>query len=630
MAWKKEINWDNFKMLWPEKFASEDKVFQRIHLGARIFIGTACSEPQHLVRAFVNYIEANPSAILDSELIHVWDLGAVSYMGEGFRENLRLNSFFIGEGSRSAVHSVSADYTPIFLSAVPDLFYRDIMPIDTAFIQTSPPDSDGDMSLGINVDIVKAAAKKASLVVAQANSNMPRVHGDGMINIDDVDFLIPKDEPLIEYNNKTPDDIARRIGWHVARIVEDGDTIQVGYGSIPNVVLSSLTSKKHLGLHSELFSDGVADLMKAEVIDNTEKSIDKNRAVASFCMGRKETYDYLDENPAVEFKTIDYTNNIQNIIGQRNMTSINSALEMDLTGQATSESLGGMFYSGVGGQIDFMRAAAIAPGGKSILSLPSTSEDGSLSRIVPQLGQGTSATLHRGDVRYVVTEYGIAYLHGKSIRERAMDLVAIAHPKFRPWLIAEAKRLSLIYRDQEYISGEYPEAMEAYRITKTGLKVFLRPVKISDEPLLKEFFYSLSDRSMYMRFASARKDMSHRRLQEFVAVDYSRVLVVLAIVAHGEKETVAGVAQYSVNEDMHTAEFAFVVRDDYQNKGVGRELHTYMRYLAKRKGLLGFTAEVLEDNMPAFRLLEKMGYVVISKEGGAYDMKLMFDVVSKR
>ncbi|MGA9098151.1 MAG: GNAT family N-acetyltransferase, partial [Methanotrichaceae archaeon] len=392
----------------------------------------------------------------------------------------------------------------------------------------------------------------------------------------------------------------------------------------PNAVLPKLRNKRHLGLHSELFSDGIADLMKANVIDNTKKSMDIGKAVASFCIGKKETYDYLDENPDVEFKTIDYTNSIRNIMAQKGMTAINSALEIDLTGQATAESFGGTFYSGVGGQADFMRGANLAPDGKSILVLSSTLEDGRSSRIVPQLGLGASATLHRGDVRYVVTEYGIAYLHGKSIRERAMDLIAIAHPKFRPWLVSEAKRLSLIYRDQEYLPGEYPESFETCRITKTGLKIFLRPVKISDEPLLKDFFYSLSDQSMYLRFASARKDMPHKRLQEFVAVNYSRDLVILAEVMLNEREVVVGVGQYSLNEDMHTAEFAFVTRDDYQNKGVGREIHSYMKYLAKKKGLLGFTAEVLEDNAPAFTLLKKMGYEVVAKDGGSYSMRLVF------
>ncbi len=620
------MRWDNFRKLWPEKFEDETKIFRAIHPGARIFIGTACSEPQYLVKAFIDYVQAYPHAIFDAELIKVWPLGIGPYTDGKFKENFRLNSFFVGEGIRDAVNNTSADYTPAFLSSVPDLIYREIIPIDVALIQTSPPDNVGNMSLGIGVDVAKAVVENASLVIAQANSNMPHVQGDGIINIDDVDFIVPRDEALLEYNNDltSPNEISQRIGIHVARIIEDGSTIQVGYGSIPNAVLPKLRNKRHLGLHSELFSDGIADLMKANVIDNTKKSMDIGKAVASFCIGKKETYDYLDENPDVEFKTIDYTNSIRNIMAQKGMTAINSALEIDLTGQATAESFGGTFYSGVGGQADFMRGANLAPDGKSILVLSSTLEDGRSSRIVPQLGLGASATLHRGDVRYVVTEYGIAYLHGKSIRERAMDLIAIAHPKFRPWLVSEAKRLSLIYRDQEYLPGEYPESFETCRITKTGLKIFLRPVKISDEPLLKDFFYSLSDQSMYLRFASARKDMPHKRLQEFVAVNYSRDLVILAEVMLNEREVVVGVGQYSLNEDMHTAEFAFVTRDDYQNKGVGREIHSYMKYLAKKKGLLGFTAEVLEDNAPAFTLLKKMGYEVVAKDGGSYSMRLVF------
>ncbi len=578
------------------------------------------------MKAFIDYVQAYPHAIFDAELIQVWPLGIESYTDGKFKENFRINSFFVGEGIRDAVNNTSADYTPIFLSSVPDLIYRGILPIDVALIQTSPPDDVGNMSLGIGVDVAKAVVENASIVIAQANSNMPYIQGDGIINIDDVDFIVPKNESLLEYNNNIgfPDEISQRIGMHVARIIEDGSTIQVGYGSMPNAILSNLRNKRHLGLHSELFSDGIADLMKADVIDNSRKSVDIGRAVASFCIGRKEIYDYLDENPNVEFKTIDYTNSIRNIMAQKGMTAINSAIEIDLTGQATSESLGGIFYSGVGGQTDFMRGANLAPGGKSILALSSTSEDGSSSRIVPQLSLGASATLHRGDIRYVVTEYGIAYLHGKSIRERAMDLIAIAHPKFRPWLVSEAKRLSLIYKDQEYLPGEYPESFETCRITKTGLKIFLRPAKISDEPLLKDFFYSLSDQSMYLRFASARKDMPHKRLQEFVAVDYSRDLVILAEVTLNEREVIIGVGQYSVNEDMHTAEFAFVVRDDYQNKGVGREIHSYMKYLARRKGLLGFTAEVLEDNAVSFSLLKKMGYEVAAKDGGSYSMRLIF------
>jgi acyl-CoA hydrolase/ribosomal protein S18 acetylase RimI-like enzyme len=619
-----EFCWDGWRKRFPEKFPSEEDLFSHIHPGARIFIGTACGEPQYLVQALTEYVLKHPTSLFDAELVQVWSLGITPYADERFRGNFRLNSFFIGESARNAVNSAAADYTPIFLSSVPDLFYRGMIPLDLALVQATPPDEKGNMNLGISVDIVKAAVEKARHVVVQANSNMPRIIGEGDINIEDVDFVLPRNEPLLEYEDEVAGDVAQQIGRYVSRIIGDGSTLQVGYGSLPNAVLLSLKNKKHLGLHSELFSDGAAELMRLGVIDNSRKSIDLGRSVASFCMGKKETYEFLNDNAEVEFRTIDYTNNLLVIARQRNMIAINSALEIDLTGQATAESIGSLFYSGIGGQADFMRGAVLAPGGKTILAMPSTSRDGRFSRIVPQISPGAGVTLNRGDIRYVVTEYGIAYLHGKNIRERAMNLIAIANPNFRSWLVEEARRLALIYKDQEYISGEYPEALETYRTTKTGLRVFLRPVKISDEPLLKEFFYSLSDKALYQRFASARKDMPHKRLQEFVAIDYSKETVILALVGQEEKEVVVGLGQYSIDEETHTAEAALVVRDNYQNQGVGTEIQSYLTYLAKRSGLLGFTAEVLEDNSPTIHLLEKSGFEVAKKEGGVYEMKLLF------
>lgn len=619
-----KVDWNDWKRRFPEKFLPEDEIFQRIHPGARIFVGTACAEPQYLIRAFINYVEAHPHAFFDAELIHVWSLGITPYTDERFKDNFRLNAFFIGESSREAVNSTRADYTPLSLSTVPDLFRKGMIPLDMALIQTSLPDEDGNVSLGISVDIVKSAAETASIVVGQVNSGMPFIGGDGTMRMENLDFIIPKEEALLEYNNVVPGDIAQRIGMYVSRIVEDGATLQVGYGSIPNAVIANLSNKRHLGLHSELFSDGVAELMERGVIDNSQKTLDPDVAVATFCMGQRKTYEFLDHNQNVEFRSIDYTNNPLVIARQRNMTAINSALEIDLTGQATAESLGGAFYSGIGGQADFMRGTLMAPGGKTILALPSTSWDGKFSRITPALSSGAGVTLNRSDVRYVVTEYGISYLHGKNIRERAMDLISIAHPGFRPWLIEEAKSRGLIFRDQAFVPGEYPEALETYKTTRTGLRILLRPVKISDEPLLKDFFYSLSDNSMYLRFASARKDMPHQRLQEFVAVDYTKNMVILAILGQEENEMVVGVGQYIIDDKAHTAEVALVVRDNYQSHGVGRELQAYLTYLARKNGLLGFTAEVLEDNSAALNLLEKMGYEVVSKEGGTYDMRLVF------
>lgn len=618
----------DLKKSWPEKFVSEEEIFSHIHAGDKVFIGTGCGEPQYLVQALVNFVSSNPKAFFGIELIHVWTLGAAPYVDEKFRDNFRINSIFIGEGTRNAINKGTADYTPISLSAVPGLIRREIIPIDVALIQTSPPDKHGYMSLGISVDIVKAATEKAPLIIVQINAHMPRTQGDGFINIEDVDFLIPYDESLLEYAVEDPGDIIQAIGKYVSRIIEDESTLQVGYGIIPNAVVSFLGEKKHLGVHTELLSDGVVDLMKTGVVDNTKKSIDTGKTVASYCMGSKETYELLDENPTIEFKTIDYVNNPLIIAKNKLMTAINSAMEIDLTGQATAESLSGTFYFGVGGQADFMRGAVLAPGGKSILALPSTALNDTISRIVPSLQEGTGVTLTRGDVHYVVTEYGIAYLHGKNIRERAMDLIAIAHPKFRPWLIDEAKKRLLIYKDQAFIpgvNGVYPVALETFRTTRRGLNILLRPVKIGDEPLMKDFFYALSNESMYRRFMSARMDMPHERLQEFGVVDYSNSMMILAVIEGDNKETIAGIGQYDMNKGMHTAEVALVVKDEHQNRGVGHELLSYLTHLATRRGLLGFTAEVLVENKPMLDLFKNMRFDTEKRsDEGVYEMRLMF------
>lgn len=616
------------KEKYPEKVKPLNKVFDNIHRGDRIYISTGCGEPQYVVRQLVEYVESHPKAFFDAEVIHVWTLGVAPYTKEKFKYNFRHDSFFVGDNTRNAVNTGNADYTPIFLSQVPQLFYEGLVPIDVALIQTSPPDEHGYMSLGVSVDITKAATEMAEVVIAQANRNMPRVHGDGFIHIDDVDFVIPYTEPVLEYKSKVSDEIANEIGKYVSRLVEDGDTIQVGYGSIPNAVLSNLKDTKNLGVHTELLSEGIIDLMKEGVVTNTKKDIDRGKTVATFCMADKDTYQYMHDNPGIEFKTIDYTNNPLVIAQHTHMTAINSALEIDLTGQATAESIGKTFYSGIGGQSDFMRGAVLAKQGKTILTLQSTAENGEVSRIVPFLKEGAGVTLNRGDIHYVVTEYGIAYLHGKNIRERAMELIAIAHPKFRPELIKKAKELNLIYEDQAFIPGkrgEYPEEVETYRTTKKSVEILLRPVRISDEPLLKDFFYSLSDQSMYRRFISQRKDMPHERLQDFVIIDYTKEMVILAVIRDDEKEEVVGVGQYGIDEITHTAEVAFVVRDDYQNQGVGTELLKYLTFLAKKQGLLGFTAEVLIQNTPMLHLFEKMGFDIRKRtEGGVYELKMAF------
>ncbi len=617
-----------FKSVYKDKFLSVDQIFGKIHFGNRIFISTACGEPQYLVNSLVKYVEKDPKALMDSEVMHVWTLGVAPYADEKYKRNFRYNSFFIGNNARDAINKGLADYSPIFLSKIPGLFRKGMVSLDVALIQTSMPDEHGYVSLGVSVDIVKAATEITKTVVAQFNKNMPRVHGDGFIHISDIDYIVHHDEPLLVYQDEPDSEIALEIGKYVARLVEDGDTIQVGYGSIPNAVLSSLKNKKDLGIHTELISDGLVELMKAGVVNNSKKTIDRGKTIATFCMGKKSTYDYINDNPSIEFRTVDITNNPLVIAQHKHMTAINSALEIDLTGQASAESLGHIFYSGIGGQADFMRGAVLAENGKTILTIPSTAEGGKISRIAPFLSEGAGVTLNRGDIYYVVTEYGIAYLHGKNIRERAMELIAIAHPKFRAELIKEAKARNLIYRDQAYIAGkggEYPSDLETLRITKTGLKIQLRPVKISDEPSLKEFFYSLSDNSMYRRFISTRKDIPHERLQEFVVIDYRKEMVILAILQDNDQEKIMGVGQYGIIEGTHMADVAFVVSDSAQNQGIGRELLSYLTLLATKQGLLGFTAEVLATNLSMQHLFETAGFDITKRNiEGLYELKMLF------
>ncbi|HQL83964.1 MAG TPA: acetyl-CoA hydrolase/transferase C-terminal domain-containing protein, partial [Spirochaetota bacterium] len=561
---------------YPDKFVEEDTIFANIHRGDRIFISTACGEPQYLVNSMVRFAESHPKAIVDAELMQVWTLGVAPYAVQKFGSNFRHNSFFVGDNTRGSVNEGMADYTPIFLSRIPQLFRSKMIPIDVALIQTSLPDQNGYVSLGISVDICMDAIENASLVIAQMNPRMPRVHGDTFLSLEKINYVIFHDEELLEYDPAVPDEIARQIGRHVASLVNDGDTIQVGYGSMPNAIVSSMGEKNNLGIHTELLTQSMADLIKKGVVDNSRKSLDRGKTVAAFCMGVKDTYEYIDDNPFIEFKRISYTNNPLVISQNNSMRAINAALQIDLTGQATAESIGNQFFSGIGGSADFMRGALLSPGGNTILVLQSTARNGEVSRIVPFLEPGTGVTLNRGDINYVVTEYGIAYIHGKNIRERAMDLIAIAHPKFRPALIDEAKRLKLIYRDQAFIPGkrgEYPVHVETIRTTRQGTTLKIRPVNINDETLVKDLFYSLSDQSFQRRFMSSRLDMPHERRQDFVVIDYTKELVLLAFILEpGGREVLAGMGQMIKDEKSHVAEVAFAVADTMQNRGVGSEL----------------------------------------------------------
>ena len=619
---------EHWRQRYPEKFSEENRIFSNIRRGNKIFIGTACGEPQYLVKALVGYVEKYPKALADTELMQVWTLGVAPWKDEKFNYNFRHNSFFIGDNTREKVNTGFADYTPIFLSRIPQLLKTRAIDIDVALIQVSMPDKNGYVSLGISVDITKAAMESAKLVIVQINPRMPRVLGDTFVHLRDIDYLIYHEEELLEFSAKVPGHISQKIGKYVARIIEDGDTIQLGYGSMPNAILANITNKKNLGIHSELLTNSMVRLIKRGVINNSMKSIDKGKTIASFCMASRETYDFIDDNPGVEFKEVSYTNNPLVIAEIENMTAINAALQVDLTGQSTSESIGSMFYSGIGGHADFMRGANLSPNGKTILVMQATARDGEFSRIVPFLDSGAGVTLNRGDINYIVTEYGVAYLHGKNIRERAMDIISIAHPKFRAELIGRAKELNLIYKDQAYIPGkrgEYPEHLETYRESSTGLILHFRPVRINDEPLIKDFFYSLSDQSFQRRFMSSHLDMPHSKRQDFVVIDYTKEITMLATIDVNGKERVVGMGQIFKNPDGKMGEVSFAVRDDYHNRDIATEMLNYLTEIAVSDDMEGFTAEVLVENKPMLRVFEKMGFDLEKTiEDGVYEIVMRF------
>ncbi|HWQ76135.1 MAG TPA: GNAT family N-acetyltransferase, partial [Syntrophomonas sp.] len=558
---------------------------------------------------------------------YVWTLQDSNYFYEKYKRNFRISSFFVGDLNRDAINKGDADFTPIFTSRIPEMIERNYLPVDIALIQVSLPDEHGYFNLGVSVDVAKTAVENAGIIIAQVNSYMPKVHGDGFIHINDIDFIVPFDEPLPEYDTREESEVVSQIGRYVASLVQDGDTIQIGYGNVPFSLPPAFSDKNHLGVHSEFLTDGIIDLMKKGVIDNSRKSINKGKTIGTYCLGKRETYDFVNNNPAIELRRIDYVDNLMTIAQHDNMTAINSVLQIDLTGQASTESLGNYFYSGISGFANFMRATPLAKKGKTIVAMKSTAQNGKISKIVPSLLEGSGVSLHRADVQYVVTEYGIAYLQGKNLRERTMELIAIAHPDFRAELIEEAKTRNLIYKDQKFIPGprgKYMEEYETHRETKTGLELLLRPIRISDEPRLRDFFNSMSDKSLYLRFFSPRKFVSHENLQEIISVDNAKGVSILAIVKQEENEKVIGMGQYFINEANYSAEVSFATSDQYQNNGIASILLTHLTYLAQKNGLLGFTASVLAENRSMIKILKKVGFTHKTTEDGVAELEKAF------
>jgi acyl-CoA hydrolase len=625
MTSKENFDWKN---RYADLICSAPDAMKIIKPGNSIFIGTGCGQPQHLVNSLVEQAKH----IYDAHIIHLLTMGSAPYADEKFREKFNMNSFFIADNVRDAMAKGIGDYTPIFLSEIPHEFETGRIPLDVALISVTSPDNRGLCSLGVSVDIVKSAALNSKYVIAQVNENMPRTLGNSFIHIDDLDMLVPFNETIITVDPPEPDMVLRRIGQNLSRLVEDGSTIECGIGRLPQALAEFLQDKKELGIHTEMFGDWIIDLIECGAITCTKKTINNGKVVASFCMGSQRLYDYINNNSFFEFHPTEYVNDPFVISQHDKMVGINLGLEIDLTGQVCSDSLGYQFYSGIGGQVDFIRGCARSRGGKAIIAMPSTAKKETISRIVPKLTDGSGVVTTRGDVHYVVTEYGIAYLHGKNIRQRVLSLINIAHPKFRKELLQAAKSQNYIHQDQIELAWEqvkYPEELEHYDTLRDGTEIFFRPVKPTDEPALSEMLYSLSSDSVTKRYFSHTKTFPHKDVQLLTNVDYINDLAIVGVVPGPSGEKIVAIAQYFLDPKTLIAEVAFIVQDEWQDKGMGSYLMNYIAKLASQRGVKRFYATVLPVNKAMLNVFYNSDYEIKTTfDGDAYS--ITFDLIQTK
>jgi acyl-CoA hydrolase/GNAT superfamily N-acetyltransferase len=609
-----------------EKKSSGEKAIQRIKPGQRVFIGSSCGEPQYLVRKLA---EAS-KMFADIEIVRLLSvestpLTLIADQTKGQSFNIR--SFYLGSAKTKDLAKNMRFITPINLSQVPRLFTSRRLPIHVALIQVSAPDDFGWMSLGISVDITLSAAISADLVIAQVNSRMPRVLGRSFIHVNDVDIFVEHEEDLLTIKSLPESESANMIGRIIARLVEDGSTIQITPGTTPQATLLALSEKHDLGIHTHYLTDDIMRLVSRGNITNRKKGFNDGKLVASSAIGSNNLYEFLDDNPAIEFHPSDYVND-PSIISQHNkMISMNVPMAIDLTGQVAADALYYNYYSGVTGMLDFIRGASRSEGGNSILMLPSTDGKGQRSRIVPML-HDMAVVVPRGDVQYVVTEYGAVNLFGKSIQERAMAMIGIAHPNFREELFFEAKKIGLLGAERtlsESIHGVYPFKLEE-TIEIKGQAVTFRPAKPVDERRIQEHFYNLDKDDVYSRFFSAKTRFARHDVESMFQIDYIKDLTLLALVGEFGFSKVVAVGAYLLEASRNMAEVAFSVSGGWQGKGLGRILIQKLAEAARENGISGLTAYTLPGNQGMIKLFKTLPYKVKTfYDGDVIELSCKFD-----
>ena len=599
-----------------------------IKSGSRVFVGGTASVPYALVQHLIE----NSEGFSDIELVHMLALGDTRWAKEEYKRLFKANTFFIGgEAIRRAVDEGRADYTPVFLSEISSLFSDGTLALDAALVNVSPPDEFGYCSLGAAVDISMSAVRNCQQVVAQINPQVPRTAGHSYIHISEITACIEASEPLVEVSPPPIDSVAERIGQYVSMLVDDGATLQFGIGKIPSATLKYLCHHKDLGIHSEMLTDSVIELLSSGAVTNKKKTFHPGKVVTSFAIGSRKLYDLIDNNPHIEFYPSSYVNKPTNIAKNDNMIAINSALEVDLTGQVVADSLGYDFYSGIGGQVDFVTGASISKGGKPIIALPSTAKDETISRITPRISEGAGVVTSRGNVQYVVTEYGIASLKGKSIRERALELIRVAHPKFRAQLLEEVRKHYWVPHYQEKYPTDIPElgAIQLKRLNIQGETFYMRPLNPADERRLQEFFYSHTKETLRLRYNYDPKQMSREKSCNLVSVDQSADVALCIVKQDGSRITIQAVGRFYLEPVSNTCEVAFVTRETQQGKGMASRLLTQLIDIAKARGIEKMMAYVRGENKPMITIFEQANFIR-KFTGDPSDIELVLDVANAK
>jgi acyl-CoA hydrolase/GNAT superfamily N-acetyltransferase len=615
---------------WADNYVENRRTAQQalglIKPAQRVFIGSSCGEPQHLVRElseasdYFKDIEINRLMTLETTPLTL----IANKSGD---QSLNIRSFYLGSAKPRAIARNKRFITPINLSAIPRLFKSRLLPIHVALIQVSPPDDFGWMSLGVSVDITLAAALSADLVIAQVNSRMPRILGRSFIHVNDVDVFVEYDEPLLTIGETPELEAANDIGRLIARLIEDGSTMEIGLGSTHQATLLALADKNDLGIHTEYLTSDIMHLFSRGVITNRKKGLNEGKMVASGAIGTEELYEFLNDNPAIEFHPSDYVNDPSIISRHAKMVSMNVAMTIDLTGQVTADALPHNHFSGVTGMLDFMRGAVQSQGGKAILLLPATAMQGKKSRIVPELDD-EAVVVPRGDVHYVVSEYGAVNLFGKSLQERAMAMISIAHPNFRDELFFEAQKMGLLSQERtlsESLHGVYPIHLEE-TIDIDGEPVTIRPAKPVDERRIQEHFYNLDKDDVVSRFFHEKTSFVHDEVKGVSLIDYIKDLTVVAVVGEFGFGRIVGIGEYLLNPASNEAEIAFSISKSYQKKGLGKILLNKLAAAARDNGIAGLMAYTSAQNRGMIKLFKILPYKVDSFfDGGMLELRCRFD-----